>query len=236
MQRVGIATAVAMALAGPAEAGSKLSAFSDAELSQGFFATVFGLEHNGAMSGQVKKFQGPVRFEIVSRSRRDRTRDVAAFVKQLPKKIRGLDARIARPGETPNFIVVVVDRSAYVERVRADVFADPNAKVPGRCLVKADFGPRGIRRAVAVIVADEGEHLFQRCMTEEILQGLGPMNDDPGLTASVFNDRSRHSALTAFDRAIVSILYDPRLRHGMSKAEAAAVLPSVLGGVRQRIR
>ena len=52
---------------------------------------------------------------------------------------------------------------------------------PGRCVVRVVSGPGGIARADAVIVADEGETLFRRCLIEEVLQGLGPLNDDARL-------------------------------------------------------
>ena len=65
-----------------------------------------------------------------------------------------------------------------------------------------------------MIVADEGDFLFRRCMVEEVLQGLGPVNDDRTLSQSVFNDRSPHSTFTSFDRHLVNMLYDPRVAPG----------------------
>ena len=75
---------------------------------------------------------------------------------------------------------------------------------------------KGIKRSAAVIVSDEGEFLFKRCLVEELLQGLGPMNDDEDLIHSVFNDSSRHSRFTVFDQIILNMLYDPRIKPGMS--------------------
>jgi hypothetical protein len=93
----------------------------------------------------------------------------------------------------------------------------------------------GITRSDAVIVADEGDFLFHRCMIEEILQGLGPVNDDRSLTESVFNDRSRHASFTAFDRHILNMLYHPLILPGMTRLEVDLVLPTIVTEVRERL-
>ncbi|HEX2257642.1 MAG TPA: DUF2927 domain-containing protein, partial [Afifellaceae bacterium] len=81
-----------------------------------------------------------------------------------------------------------------------------------------------------------GEFLFQRCLVEEVLQGLGPVNDSPALADSVFNDNSRHSRFTAHDRFLLNMLYHRRIRAGMTAAEVAGVLPEVIRDVRGRLR
>lgn len=90
----------------------------------------------------------------------------------------------------------------------------------------------GISQSAAVIVSDEGDFLFRRCMVEEILQGLGPMNDDSSLSHSVFNDKSRHSRFTSFDRMLLNMLYDPRIKPGMRPDEVRPMLPSIVRTVR----
>lgn len=228
-----LALVASAALAGPAEAGSPLSRYQDVDLAHGFLGTVFGSEMSSAGRGIVKKFDGPVRFEVVNRAVVDHSRDVAGFVGQLPRKIAGLDARLAVPGEQANFRVVVVDPGAYVQEARAQGLGGLFKPVHGLCNVRITFSDGAIRQATAVIVANER---FARCLVEEILQGLGPINDDERLVHSVFNDRSGHSRLTAFDRAIVTMLYDPRLSHGMTKTEAMAILPDLIARARQVVR
>ncbi|MDN3718295.1 DUF2927 domain-containing protein [Roseibium salinum] len=97
-------------------------------------------------------------------------------------------------------------------------------------------GGNGIKRSSAVIVSDEGEFLFKRCLVEEVLQGLGPMNDDESLTHSVFNDSSRHSRFTVFDQLILNMLYDPRIKPGMSIEQVKPILPLVVRDARNRVR
>lgn len=220
----------------PAQAGSKLRSYSDDALAHGFMATVFGLEHGAKGAGIVKKWHAPIRFRVENASATGSTAAVERFIATLPSRIPGIDARLARPGEAPNYVVHIVDRAGYAARVRTVGFGGTHGRVPGRCMVKVDFGRRGIDRSDAFIVADEGEALFQRCMVEEILQGLGPMNDDASLKDSVFNDTSRHTRLTAFDRAVVTMLYDRRVQHGMTQDDVTAIMPDLLARARKTIR
>ena len=60
-----------------------------------------------------------------------------------------------------------------------EVYRRPTSSfAPGKCLVRVVSTSAGIIRSDAVIVADEGDFLFRRCTVEEVLQGLGPVNDD----------------------------------------------------------
>lgn len=211
--------------------------YTDEDVAVGFEATVFGSEHGQSRYAlMVKKFNEPVRIRLYDGASKRRHKAVSAFVRSLPKLIPGLDIRLAGKGEAANFDLHVVDRAAYADTARRHVFGNPHARVPGRCLVKVDVGETGIRRSVAVIVSDEGDRLFRRCLVEEVLQGLGPMNDDRRLSGSVFNDETDFDRLMPFDRAILSILYDRRVRHGMSAREARAVLSEVIATATGRLR
>ncbi len=97
-------------------------------------------------------------------------------------------------------------------------------------------GKSGISGSAAVIVSDEGEFLFRRCLVEEVLQGLGPMNDDETLEHSVFNDTSHHARFTAFDRYILNMLYDQRIKPGMNSKAALDLLPIVIRDTRRNLR
>ncbi|WP_237154415.1 DUF2927 domain-containing protein [Oryzibacter oryziterrae] len=220
----------------PARAGD-LSAFTDAQLIAGFRKTVFGAEFGSAQYERiVKKFAGPVRMRVVDYSGTNRHRQISAFVASLHSKVDGLDIRIVNSKARANFTLYVVDRASYLATVQSNVLGLHSGAAPGQCLVRLVPSASSIGSSTAVIVADEGESEFRRCMVEEILQGLGPMNDNSSLTYSVFNDSSKHADFMPFDRAIVSMLYDRRIRPGMNVREAEAVLPDVIADVRKRIR
>lgn len=212
--------------------------FSTEELLDGFHKTVFGLEYR-AWSWRpylVKKFTVPVRFYVHNLSKVNRKPTVHSFIRNIDRKVHGLTTGLASGPDSANFQIYVVDRSQYRDVVRRDIYKNPNSDAPGRCLVRVVSGRRGIKKSAAVIVSDEGEFLFRRCLVEEILQGLGPMNDHEDLTHSVFNDRSRHSRFTVFDQIILNMLYDERIKPGMSTKQADAVLPLVVRDAKRRVR
>jgi len=214
-------------------------AFTDAELIDGFNRTVFGSEYQtlGWQSHLVKKFTGPVRVLVDDRSSKRRGGEVADFVRSLPGLIENLDISLVAAPEDANYRIFVVDRAAYRDVVAREVYGRASTNfAPGKCLVRVVSAGWGIARSDAVIVADEGEFLFHRCMVEETLQGLGPVNDDRSLMLSVFNDISLQSVFTSFDRQILNMLYHPLIEAGMTKAEAQRVLPTVARDVNSRLR
>ena len=77
----------------------------------------------------------------------------------------------------------------------------------------------GIERAAVYLVADEGFGPFAHCLVEEVAQSLGPANDDDALAGSIFNDRSEDVGLRTLDFVILNVLYDTRIRPGMTRAQ-----------------
>jgi hypothetical protein len=231
---VGLAAA---AIASLAQAETSF-AFTDAQLTKGFQKTVFGAEYSsfGWQSNMVKKYTKPVRVYIDNRSKIDRRSQVRRFVRSLPRSIRGLDVAIVSSPAKANFRIYIVDKARYKETVRKDVYGARSMRVLGRCLVRVVSGPRGIKRSDAVIVADDGDFLFKRCLVEEVLQGLGPVNDNPGLTHSVFNDNSQHFSFTKHDRYILNMLYNPKIKAGMREEDVQSVLPAVIRDARRQVR
>lgn len=214
------------------------SRFSDAALRDGFFRTVFGLEYAAGTQGAsvVKKFTGPVRVYLDHRSRIDRRPTIERFVRSVNRGVRGLDIRIVDSPLQANFTVYIVDRVSYAQVIQDDVYNSSRATVRGRCMVRVLTGQEGITRAQAVIVSDEGDFLFNRCMVEEILQGLGPLNDDPTLSDSVFNDTSLHTRFMLHDRYVLNMLYHPQLMPGMDRQDADALMARILADVRGYVR
>lgn len=211
--------------------------FSDEELIDGFTRVVFGLEYPrwGWQRYIVKKYSRPVSFYIDNRSRKNRLPEVRKFIESLDGQVSGLNIGITESRADANFRIYIVDRAQYKRVARTEVYRDPNYAVPGRCLVRVAAIPRGIVRSDAIIVSDEGEFLFKRCLVEEVLQGLGPLNDDPTLDHSVFNDTSRHSTFTRFDVYMLNMLYNNRIKPGMGVGDVRQILPAVVRDVRARL-
>lgn len=213
-------------------AGTGRSAASESidpdRLHTAFFRTVFGLEYDGGHvdAQKVKRYSGPVRFHVEDRSGTGRLEDAWRFLQRLPRTIGHLEMTMETVRSRANFRVILVRDRDFSHVVAQELNADAIA-MNARCLVGVSTLNGRIERSTAVIVADD-DFLFERCLVEEVLQGLGPMNDDDSLSESVFNDRSPHAYFTAFDQALMNVLYHPLIRPGMTGSEAQVALPFVM--------
>lgn len=200
-----------------------------------------GLRRAGGGPGRLKKWGGPVRITVSHGSgttpeaaARDRS-DVAAYAARL-RRVTGHP--IGMSDASPNFHVLFMsedDRQSLPARI--------NAIVPGtnpatlrlvanlprsiHCLVLAFAGSEGgynYARAIAVIRAEHPPLMRRSCIHEEVAQGLGLANDSPRARPSIFNDDDEFALLTTHDEMLLRILYDRRLRPGMSLEEARPVI------------
>ncbi|MBA48315.1 MAG: hypothetical protein CMI51_04740 [Paracoccus sp.] len=84
-------------------------------------------------------------------------------------------------------------------------------------------------RAVVLIRAELPPLLRDSCLHEELAQGMGLSNDSPDARPSIFNDDEEFALLTRHDELLLQILYDRRLRPGMTEAEAAPIVRRIAG-------
>ncbi|MBC8129608.1 MAG: DUF2927 domain-containing protein [Rhizobiaceae bacterium] len=210
---------------------------AEARLIEGFERIAFGVEIAGTFGGgrYLKRFAGPVGFAIDDRSASGRAREARTFLASLDRRIDGLDSSVLGDPGRANFLVHIVDRKDYQSVGRA-IYRNPFMTVPGDCIVRVSFGRRGIVRSDALIVADEGDVLFTRCLIEEVLQGLGPLDDNPDAADSVFNDTSTLTRFSRYDRIMLNMLYDTRLMPGMTAETAGPLLPDIARDTRRRVR
>ncbi len=82
-------------------------------------------------------------------------------------------------------------------------------------------------QAIAVIRAEHPDLLRASCIHEEIAQGLGLSNDYALARPSIFNDDEEFGLLTTHDELLLKMLYDDRLRPGMSEAEARPIVERI---------
>ncbi|PLW75006.1 DUF2927 domain-containing protein [Cohaesibacter celericrescens] len=218
---------------------AQAATYRDADVAEGFYKTVFGAEIKalswGSQTNRVKKYVTPVKVWIDNRARLNRLKTVRQFVSDLPRFIPGLEIRMARNSKDANFRIYIVDAEDYATTVQTEVFNNQKMRVPGQCIVRVLSRRSGIMRSDAVIVSDQGLSLFRRCMVEEILQGLGPVNDNESLTFSVFNDLTTYDHFTKYDRMILNMLYNPSVKPGMTLRQVKPLTPDLLQYARQII-
>ena len=220
-----------------------VNAYSNRELINGFMRTVFGAEDPSQRrrSGgrHVKKFTSRVRVHLINLSVYDRRANVRRFITQLNRTVTGLKISMTDNQNRAGMIVFLVDRADYksvINETMPESF-DKGFLLSSDCSAVTG-GRRGHRldRAFVYIVVNEGRRNFRHCMIEEITQSLGPVNDDWRLTDSIFNDYSKVGSFNTFDWFILNMLYDRRIKVGMTPNQARRVLPAVITDARKRLR
>ncbi|MEM0923118.1 MAG: DUF2927 domain-containing protein [Pseudomonadota bacterium] len=83
----------------------------------------------------------------------------------------------------------------------------------------AEFG-----HALVFIRAELPDTLRRSCIEEELAQGMGLIRDDDGVRPSLFNEDEEFALMTLHDEMLMRILYDPRLKPGMTKEEAMPIV------------
>ena len=212
--------------------------FSDAEILEGFFKITFGAEfHIAGAVDRIRKYDMPVRIHLDNRASPDRRGQVIAAVDDIRRRIRNLDIAVTdKPIEANIAMTLVRDRD--LARTIRSVFGIDRARriqksLQPQCLsgFRKDDSFR-ILSSTVIVVADAGEFTFFDCVYEELLQALGPINDDASVPWSMFNDEVRVGFFGVYDQYLLNMLYHPRVRPGMTRAEVGAVLPEVLREVR----
>ncbi|UWQ50942.1 DUF2927 domain-containing protein [Leisingera caerulea] len=215
----------------------------DAEdLAESFEALAFYDEYGGSgISGGLGRWEGPVRIaaefgpSVPAARRAADTETLNAYAARLARITGHPIGTVAARG---NFHVIFasLDDSAFVaERVR-ELLPAISAKdlsllaAPPRsfyCLVVAggpQSNPLSYTRGVALIRAEHPDLVRKSCVHEEVAQGLGLRNDSPRARPSIFNDDDEFALLTSFDEKLLQMLYDPRLKTGMSAEDARPVI------------
>lgn len=93
--------------------------------------------------------------------------------------------------------------------------------------------PYAIKFARVFISLNIPQQEIYHCILEELTQMMGLFNDSYFMRHSIFNDFNNKSlSLPEHDQALLRLLYDPRIKPGMSKAEALPVAGRILREIR----
>ncbi|HEX7720678.1 MAG TPA: DUF2927 domain-containing protein, partial [Pyrinomonadaceae bacterium] len=65
----------------------------------------------------------------------------------------------------------------------------------------------------------------------ETLHALGLMNHADDIPWTTLNQRRSVGYLSVYDRAMLQMLYDPKIRAGMSRLDVQMLLPQIIQGL-----
>ena len=210
--------------------------FSDAEIARGFFKTVFGAELRlRGRTDVIRKYDGPVRVFIESRAKPDRRADVVKVIDDIRSRIDHLDIAVTDDREIANYFVTLVrdrDLARTVRKMYGRDKAKRIARLDPQCLsgFRKDDQFRIVQSNI-LLVADAGDFIFYDCAYEELLQALGPINDTD-VPWTMFNDDVQMGFFDIYDQYILNILYDPRIRPGMTRDQVRTLFPEILPTIR----
>jgi Protein of unknown function (DUF2927) len=211
--------------------------FSNGEIREGFFKIAFGAELQlDKPAGRVRKFDEPVRIFVETASA-DRRNELANVVADIRTRVNHLDIDVTNDRRTANLVVRLVPERKLKPTIRA-LYGNGKAKriqqaLNPECLSGIGKDERfRIRRAEVILPIDAGDFTFYDCAYEELLQALGAINDDASVPWTMFNDDVQMGFFDVYDQYLLNILYDPRIRPGMTRDEVDAVWPDILSSAR----
>jgi hypothetical protein len=214
--------------------------FTDSEIIEGFLKIAFGAEyHLAGRVDRIRKYEVPVRV-FADGNRADRKAQLSKVVADIARRVQHLDIAMAENSDGANVVVKLVrDRDLFrtistfygSERAR-----EIHASLDPQCL--SGFRKNDsfeIEHSDVILTVDNGDFTFLDCAYEELLQSLGPINDT-NVPWTMFNDNVSMGFFDLYDQYLMNMLYDRRIRPGMTVAEVKAVLPDVLADVRAWVR
>ena len=213
---------------------SERTDFTNDEIKDGFFKIAFNAELQlGAPVERVRKFDEPVRIFVVSKGVPDRRPEIATIVDDIRARVNHLDVAITNDRRVANFTVMLISERDLRQTIRSRYGSGKAKKIQQsldpQCLSGIGKDKRyRIRRAEVILPVDAGEFALYDCAYEELLQALGAINDDSSIPWTMFNDNVQMGFFDVYDQYLINILYDPRIRPGMTKEEVNGLLPDVL--------
>src|SRR6202790_696503 len=217
---------------------SERTDFSNEEIKDGFFKIAFHAEMQiGAPAERVRKYDEPVRIFVISKAEPDRRPEIAAIVDDIRARVNHLDVAITNDRAAANFTVTLVAERDLAQTIRSLYRGERAQRIQKslnpQCLSGIGKDSRyRIRRAEVILPVDAGEFTFYDCAYEELLQALGAINDDRSVPWTMFNDDVQMGFFDIYDQYLLNILYDPRIRPGMTREEIDVLLPDVLATAR----
>jgi hypothetical protein len=215
--------------------------FTDGEIIDGFLKTAFGAEyHLAGRVDRIRKYGVPVRV-FIDGNRPDRKAQLAKVVADIAQRVQHLDIAMAETSDGANIVVKLVrDRDLY--RTITTFYGSERAReirtsLDPQCLSGFRKNDKyEIEHSDVILTVDNGDFIFLDCAYEELLQSLGPINDTSTVPWTMFNDNVSMGFFDVYDQYILNVLYDPRIKAGMTVAEVKAVLPEVLVDARVWVR
>ncbi|MDA1090834.1 MAG: DUF2927 domain-containing protein [Proteobacteria bacterium] len=240
-----------VAAVAPAGAEPSEETVTNQDIVRNFDTIAFGNEYTGRRYDNVRKWRQPIRVGIEGRYPKYFETFVLQHIRDL-RKLTGHSIRLyyspamQKEGRlAPDFDRKKINLILYylpvdkIPKRLARYFDNDEAKVKKMIEVSTCFAKFGtkineIRWAIAVFPSHHSQEYMRACVVEEMTQVLGLPNDSNAVKPSIFNDSSQYFELTAHDRWLIKMLYDPRITVGMPRPDAIRAAATFLDEHRKR--
>ncbi len=193
---------------------------------------------------QLRRWRAPVRVElhfgdsVDAATRESDTARIEAYLDRL-RDVSGHSIRLVEDGGNYHVFVASLDEqrdlgpaisAAEPALSRNTIREITQLSRSTYCAVYASADanrPFTYVSAIAFIRSEHPDLMRLSCYHEELAQGLGLANDSPTARPSIFNDDEEFALLTSHDELLLKMLYDRRLRPGMTADQARPIVREI---------
>lgn len=215
------------------DAPPQYTQFSAAELMRGFMSLAFGSDLRiGARPRGIRRFDRPIHATVVPGGSIDRSMAMRGVVAEYAQKVPNLHLSVIYQPDADIEVRLIDEKdfnNALIAAFGRKIAKTFIARTDPQCMTSVKSNGAGeIVHAVSFVIVDKGEDVFRDCAYHELLHAFGLSNHDQRNPWTTLNQNRMVGYLSVYDHDLVTMLYDPRVRPGMSRAQAQHVLPAVI--------
>jgi hypothetical protein len=207
--------------------------FSAAELSHGFLALAFGSDLRiGARPTGIRRFDHPITAHVTGGGTVDRRAAMSRVIGDYARAVPGLHLS-ETSAEAADIELRLIDEKDFQSALQAAFGARVArtfvTRTDPQCMTSVKSTADGtIVHSISFIIVDKGDDVFLDCAYHELLHAFGLSNHDQRNAWTTLNQKRMVGYLTAYDRALLTLLYDPQISPGMTIRQAHKVLPELI--------
>jgi hypothetical protein len=222
--------------------------FSNADLIENFRQIIFFAEYASEdgefravrMPQNLEKHTGAVGYSVEGDGVSDQDLSQIAGIATRISRVTGLKIHNSEEEDSLIWLMILnraernglsagLPENGNFEAIRKDLANDLGGDICVAYPMRQDDGPI----IHLIVIPDELSGLLrQSCIEEEFGQAFGPSADYDQARPSIFNDDEEFSLFTIHDELLFRVLYDPRLKPGMSEQEAMPIVRQIVEELR----
>ena len=158
---------------------------------------------------------------------------MARVIEDYARAVPSLQLSVAPSADAAEIELRLIDEKDFQSALQA-AFGAKIAKTfvtrtDPQCMTSVKSTADGkIVHSVSFIIVDKGDDVFLDCAYHELLHAFGLSNHDQHNPWTTLNQKRMVGYLTVYDRSLLTLLYDPRIKPGMTVRQARFVLPRAI--------